>query len=746
MTDISRMCFTLLLLTSFCQVSRDTKQTDTEEVFKTPRDKTVQTDFSGSKLPWNCTYKVNSTSHFHFSRGRVTKAMLDNGRLFSVHVQYKLYGQDDRETEYSNQAFFRSIVNGTKRWRVRLIKPKKEGVLGIVENVLMDSVALLDFTLVQFSIEASCTFQFTSNSNTSSKLTRNSDLAPDYFKQKILHIARLGGKMCDGEDETCFMITDFKQSPITLLLWAAVSSCIYLFIYIGPAIVCLFPATEVTSTISSTLASASTVKDKESQIIVAWQSPIGFRSLIGNCFFRADDTMWNRIKRFIMRVLILPVPFFLPAIFVEYLHHIYIWPRHNSFNFGIFPSFKLNVLCYSCYCIHAFLCSFMIRNPSKQGLEDTDRLRKFLLICDPPLQMLSHFRTFWPQLKLEDIMDKEVRRVFCNILSRLMLLLPYIFCIMLFTSPIAVICSTQYFTFLMVPDKNSKTATPYNVARVVFYFPAFFISWFAAYGGITLLRSAGLGVLLLLQLAVKITFCEEIILFTISFVFLSYYLWSSYRSFTNRYKKLALVLSELLRKVEIDDHDSYRTRYHYYRYKLKTRENNLLVKRIPKKLFEESCEKLLPIKPNLYKLIWKTVLYLTYFCAILFITKMVDITPSSKTLVVFMSGSVPKIMTCFFGKRNPKKTDDLTQKAGHLASYTSTMIHRILHFMRNNRTRSDYDIFRSLLLDPEKTFEYVGFSSLFISLTIAFVTIDWATGYVYFSMFFLALLQVYPLK
>ena len=140
MTDISRMCFTLLLLTSFCQASRDTKQTDTEEVFKTPRDKTVQTDFSGSKLPWNCTYKVNSTSHFHFSRGRVTKAMLDNGRLFSVHVQYKLYGQDDRETEYSNQAFFRSIVNGTKRWRVRLIKPKKEGVLGIVENALMDSV------------------------------------------------------------------------------------------------------------------------------------------------------------------------------------------------------------------------------------------------------------------------------------------------------------------------------------------------------------------------------------------------------------------------------------------------------------------------------------------------------------------------------------------------------------------------------------------------------------------------------
>ena len=112
---------------------------------------------------------------------------------------------------------------------------------------------------------------------------------------------------CDGEDEktqnpTVYMITDFKvQPPTTFLLWAAFSCYIYLFTYIGSAIVCLFPATDVTSTISSTLASASTVKDKESQIIVAWQSLIGFRSLIGNCFYCEDDTMWNRPKRFIMR-------------------------------------------------------------------------------------------------------------------------------------------------------------------------------------------------------------------------------------------------------------------------------------------------------------------------------------------------------------------------------------------------------------------------------------------------------------
>ena len=37
--------------------------------------------------------------------------------------------------------------------------------------------------------------------------------------------------------------------------------------------------------------------------------------------------------------------------------------------------------------------------------------------------------------------------------------------------------------------------------------------------------------------------------------------------------------------------------------KVKTTENTLLARKIPKKILEKYCEKLLPIKPNLYKLI-----------------------------------------------------------------------------------------------------------------------------------------------
>lgn len=354
----------------------------------------------------------------------------------------------------------------------------------------------------------------------------------------------------------------------------------------------------------------------------------------------------------------------------------------------------------------------MIRKP--RSFEDTAKLRKFLLLCDLPLQMLIHCRRFW--LKPFGI---DVRLICFNILvgfiSLLFLFLPYLLFNAMIVSPIAVMCSTKYFTFLMAPRKTSKTFTPYNVVRIVLYLLTFCISWFAAYGGITLLRSAGLGVLLILQVAVNFLLSEEKLPFAILLAFLSHYLWSSYRSFTNRYKELGLVLSERLEGKIIDGIFS-----RCYRF-------------IPKKLFQKSLEELLPIKSNLCKLISKTVLYLMYFCATLSVTKVMDITPLSKALVVvFMLGSVPKIMTCFFEKRNPQKPDDLTndKKPRHLVEeyLKSTSI-------INTRTSPDYDIFPPLLLDPEENLDGFDYSSVFISLTLFLFTTDLTLGFGNFMFF-----------
>ena len=108
------------------------------------------------------------------------------------------------------------------------------------------------------------------------------------------------------------------------------------------------------------------------QIIVDWQSPVGFRSLKGNCFFSSDDMMWNRIKRFIMRIFILPVMFFLPALFVEYLQYNNIFPRYNFLHIShLFSSVK--VLCYCCYYLQALLCSFSVRKPEVWSLSNCRR-------------------------------------------------------------------------------------------------------------------------------------------------------------------------------------------------------------------------------------------------------------------------------------------------------------------------------------------------------------------------------------
>ena len=68
------------------------------------------------------------------------------------------------------------------------------------------------------------------------------------------------------------------------------------------------------------------------KITVEGPSPVGFRSLIGNDFFSTDNTIWHKGRKFIMRVLILPLPFLVPALFVEYLLYQTVLSWETSVN------------------------------------------------------------------------------------------------------------------------------------------------------------------------------------------------------------------------------------------------------------------------------------------------------------------------------------------------------------------------------------------------------------------------------
>lgn len=97
------------------------------------------------------------------------------------------------------------------------------------------------------------------------------------------------------------------------------------------------------------------------------------------------------------------------------------------------------------------------------------------------------------------------------------------------------------------------------------------------------------------------------------------------------------------------------------------------MKRIAKTLFDKSCEDLFPIKENLCKLIWKIVLYLTFFCAVLFLAMLLDATSLTRAFVVAFTGAVPTIVTFFVEKRKSLRNEDMTidEKALQLVQQSS---------------------------------------------------------------------------
>lgn len=655
MAWISQMFFTLLLLTLFFQASREAPLNTNLTSHVDRNSEVQQADCLGSECFWNCTYKVN---RMYEHRQRISQAIFDEGRLFRVNVTYKIE-HNDKLSEYRKQAVSSSIVKGAKQWRVRLNRPTNQEVPIFVQNALKDLAAFLEREFI-LSIEASCKFQWGFNLTSETNQTKIRELFSDYFQENILQITGLvrRGKACDEGDENlrqnqsciCIQINEFTADGWTQsFLWWAIFCFVAIFSYIAPWVVCLFPATEIPAPEirSSRLFSGS----EDRQIIVNWQSPVGFRSLIGNCFFPSDDMMGNRVKRFIMRIFILPVLFFLPALFVEYLQYNNILPRYNFLNIShLFSSVK--VLCYCCYCLQAILCSFSCRKPNDWRLG----IFRDLL----PLQMLIHFRAVHCFLKtlmlaisypyifmVTEIMDAWTRLTVSQIMMRvcglclLILLAPFFLFILFFiplwiicySFPIAIVCGTRYFSF--------------TFTRIVECILVFCISCFATYGGLLVLRSTGLGILLSLKLAGEILFCEENLPYVTAFGVLAYYLWSSYGSFTKRYKKLAWALCNHYEKQTGID-----------RVKSPFRCPNLL-KKIPKTLFDKSCEDTFPIKENVYKLIWK-VLYLTFFGAVLFLTMLLDATSLTRTLVAAFTGAVPKILTFFVEKRKSPTSEDLT--------------------------------------------------------------------------------------
>jgi len=641
------LCFPILSAAFF----QATGTTQLETMLDSTFYKTVRND-SGSNCSWNCKYKVNETD---LHGNNVPMWVFLDGRLFKFIVNYEMKVEDNCISKTPH----RSTVNVTQLWRVRLIIPTNEDIPSFVDKALKHFSYFIEEEFL-YTVNASCTFKVNAICNTSQPCY--SELSPEELKEKTLYRTHLGslGKICIAEEEknqqTCIKISEFKYEWKQFFLNVALFLFVAIFSYTGPYIFCLFPATEV-------------IHHEIRHIILDRSNPVGLRSLIGNYFFSMDDTMWHRVRKCIFRVFILPIPFLIPALFVEYLLNTNFLPRQNSLHItSLYHPSKM--ICFGCYFFQALYLYFVIPNPNGESssvwFRYVDFYENFFLMWDIPLQMIIHFRlvrgtllklfvglinlAFDAFVKIKNSLinsnswkttvESLVHIIlFLGLIPIALIFLPgHLFSIMWFSLPIATICA--FGTFRLV-NINILGFYKLCVFRAVEKFLGICFSWLALFGGLLLLRSAALGFLLFLQIAVSVAFSEENLPFVGCFILVSYCLWSSYRSFCNEYQELALKLLDHCKRPS--------AKRAIVKDPLFDKER--LVRTIPKELFNIACEELMPIKENTRKLALKVILQLMWVFLVFFLTMLMAAAPLKKTLVLIFLWSVSGIISFYFQGR-----------------------------------------------------------------------------------------------
>ena len=186
----------------------------------------------------------------------------------------------------------------------------------------------------------------------------------------------------------------------------------------------------------------------------------------------------------------------------------------------------------------------------------------------------------------------------------------------------------------------------------------------AGFGGYCLLLLFFRGVLLTILLAFTtvLLFPEKSLPFAACFLLFCYYLFSNYSSFTDRYRDLSLTIFNFYKKQtdqisrEEVDINTTNNRSDY-------KHNGGLVK-IPKGLFDISCEVLMPIREALCLFLFKVVFISSFLFIVFYLTMQLDlgVKPLTKTMVAVLIGLFPRIICKYFEGEGQKRMEALTIK------------------------------------------------------------------------------------
>lgn len=635
----------------------------------------------GTRCSWNCT-------DIDFYLIERMKTIIVKNEIVRLVVKYEVMGK------CTDQIFDNSSENITEHLSLQIWRANKQA--SVFTKALESVVNLIsgtDSVEHHKEIRAICTLR---PANTTAREPTHYNRSSPIFSRS--HLAHHGIKFdsidCNTETtnnlQPCINITKstenkssiseglFKRSgwPVKVLV-SLLFGFVAVFTYYSFAFLCLFSPTEVT-------------EDGVHQIVLDGASPVSFRSLIGNYFFSKEDTIWQRLRMFILRGVVIPFPFLVPAIFAAYLQ------RNTSLTLNILGVSDLlhpfMIVSYVCFYIMVCFMSF-----SSAGFSERNRpcfvcrlIKSKTLICQEnlPKGIRNH-------LRIQPLILVECSKLFIWYLSiyfeKCFILLPstfefspsfflrlFLFIVLLSASPVVTILLFMIMLLLIfyALSDTSPILTFYGVSirrRLFVYFPhnryllllsfsvCIMIAIPAMCGALVVLIFAGIGVEITIVLAFVLLLNEESLPFVALSVLVLYYFWSSYSSFTNKYQDLGLALFKHYRDrsqhSQVTDMnlntDSLPENTQNY---LGSKDNLM---KIPKELFRMAYEELMPIRESVCVLILKVTLIVSFvfFVFSLIMLLNVSATPVMRALLTFLSGSLPKIVAIYMDGRRQKNIE-----------------------------------------------------------------------------------------
>ena len=436
-----------------------------------------------------------------------------------------------------------------------------------------------------------------------------------------------------------------------------------IFQYYSLAFLCLFYPTEI-------------LQDGVTHIILEGVSPVSLRSFAGNYFFSRKEGIWYKAKTFILRVFIIPLPFLVTAtVFADF--ELYDPLTKISLN-------RLFIVSGFCYCCQAFYISFYSKRSLKAKPcflckffkpaipschDEIPRLIKNHLRLQP-LILVECWRFYkWCFIKYFEKCATVVPSCRCSrdFVIRLVLFISLLLCIPVVVVALLIVVSLLTFigiyfttpaTALCMDHYGRPSTKEVSISLYIFSFLPRFVLWSVSWYGVSnLLHLAGYGALNASWGVLQLSFWEEHFPYVSCSIFVLYYTWSSYSSFTKTYHELALTLYDCYK-------GSKRTQSQDFPFtsdqlpKLPNNSHDLdNVIAIPKELFEMAREELSPLREGVSILILKITMIVS-FVLIVFSLAMVssfDTTPLVKNLLTFFTLSLPKIVAIYTDGERQKK-------------------------------------------------------------------------------------------